>query len=344
VDKTRRVTPTLASKHPRYLGVTDLRPAVHLAGYYHFKRDVRFQYRIPSHHLMLIESGRIEAQTEESAFDAASGDLICFRPAEWNQYETHSPTSFYQVHVEFAGPPRHRLTPFLRDIGPLPVCLSLEGSFADARTLFETICLEITHAGVVHQLRIVAAVYELLAIAAGAIAPVPETVRHLDPWLRMQQRLDSALTKELKIDELARQMGLSNEHFIRQFKHHFGMSPKAYHTRARLQEAARALRGSDKPIKAVAYDLGFGDPKSFTRRFRHHLGVKPSDLRPSAPPGTTDAPGAGNKIFPMNVHLLPPQASPLCFDRYLPRKKRTAPALDERGAMADKLRHPEKYV
>ncbi|MCI0537011.1 MAG: hypothetical protein L0Z50_17490, partial [Verrucomicrobiales bacterium] len=196
-------------------------------GCYHFQRNVWFHYRIPAHHLMLIESGGIEAKTQESVFEAKAGDLICFRPSEWNQYGIHTPTFYYQAHVEFAGPPRHRLTPFLDGIGPLPVCLSLGEFFDDMRTLFETLCIEITHAGVIHQLRLRAAIYEILAIVAEAIGPKPEAVRHLDPWLRVQQRLDSTLHQELKIEELARQMSLSTEHFIRQFKHVHLLPPQS---------------------------------------------------------------------------------------------------------------------
>ena len=329
---------------PHYLGLNELRPTVHLAGCYHFKRDVWFHYRIPSHHLILVESGRIEANTKDGRFEAKSGDLICFRPTEWNQYGTHTPTLFYQAHVEFARPPRHKLTPFLAGIGPLPVCLPMGEVFDDMRRAFESLCLEITHTGVIHQLRMRAAIYEMLAIVAEAIGPEPQPVRHIDPWLRTQQRLDSTLNKELKIEDLARQMGLSTEHFIRQFKHHFGTSPKAYHTRARLQEAARWLRGSDKSIKAIAYGLGFNDPKSFARRFKQHFGVKPSDLRLTAPSDSVDTSAASKKIFPMNVHLIPPQSSPLCLERYFPKRKGAELALPERDAILDKLRYPEKYV
>lgn len=332
------------AKRPHYLVLNEIRPTLRLAGCYHFRRDIWFQYRIPSHHLMLIESGRIEAQTKEGAFEAKSGDLICFRPAELNQYGTHTPTLFYQAHVEFAGPPRHRLTPFLEGIGPLPVCISLGESFDDMRKLFEVLCLEVTHAGVIHQLRLRAAIYEILAIVAAVIVPTQEAVAHIDPWLRVQQRLDSTMHKGLKIDELARQMGLSTEHFIRQFKKHFGLSPKAYHTRARLQKAARVLRGSDKSIKAVAYGLGFSDPKSFTRRFKHYLGVTPSDLRLSTPSEAAETPQANKRGFPMNVHLLPPDPNQHGFERYMPRRKRATSALTEQDVILDKLCHPEKYV
>jgi len=235
-------------------------------------------------------------------------------------------------------------SPFLEGIGPLPMCLPMGEVFDDMRKAFESLGLEITHTGVMHQLRMRAAIYEMLAITAEVIGPEPQPVRQIDPWLRIQQRLDSTLNKELKIEDIARQMGLSTEHFIRQFKHHFGISPKAYHTRARLQEAARWLRGSDKSIKAVAYGLGFGDPKSFMRRFRQHLGVKPSDLRLTAAAESADISAAGKQIFPINVHLLPPQTSPLYFERYFPRGRADEPGLAQREAIRDKLEHPEKYV
>lgn len=293
---------------------------------------------------MLIESGRIQAQTKEGTFEANSGDLICFRPTESNQYGTHTPTLFYQAHVEFAGPPRHRLTPFLEGIGPLPVHVSLGESFDDMRKLFEMLCLGVTRAGVIHQLRIRAAIYEILAIVAEVSEPTREAVAHIDPWLRIQQRLDSTMQQGFKIDELACQMGLSTEHFIRQFKKHFSLSPKAYHTRARLEKAASALRGSDKSVKAVAYGLGFGDPKSFTRRFKHYFGVTPSDLRLSTPSEAAETPHANKRGFPMNVHLLPPNPSQHGFEQYMPRRKRATPAPTKENEILDKLCHPEKYV
>jgi AraC-like DNA-binding protein len=333
-----------SATRPHFLGLNELRPAVHLAGCYHFKRNVWFDYRIPSHHLILIESGRIEAKTKDGSFEAKSGDLVCFRPAEWNQYGTHTPTLFYQAHVEFAGPPRHKLTPFLEGIGALPVRVPLGEHFAEMRRLFETLCLEITHNGIIHQLRMRGAMYEILAIAAAAVGPGKDTVPHLDQWLRVQQRLDSNLSQDLRIEELARQMGLSTEHFIRQFKQHFGISPKAYHTRARLQEAARSLRGTEKSIKSIAYSMGFSDPKSFTRRFKQHLGVKPSDLRLTAPSDAAEACTTSRTLFPLNVHLLPPQTTPVSFKRYFPKGKGTIPAPSDHDKILDKLSHPEKYV
>jgi hypothetical protein len=46
----------------------------------------------------------------------------------------------------------------------------------------------------------------------------------------------------------------------------------------------------------------------------------------------------------MNVHLLSPQTSPICFERHFPKMKRATPALRELDAILDKPRPREKYV
>lgn len=299
---------------------------------------------MPSHHLILIESGQIEAQTMYGVFQAKANDLLCFRPAEYNQYETHSPTSFYQIIVEFASPPRHRLTPFLQGIGPLPAHLSLGDAANDARDLFETVCLTITQKRVVNQLRLRAAIYELLAVAAAIIVPSHESTHHLDPWLRIQQQLDFTLNKELKIIDMARQMNLSMEYFIRQFKNHFAISPKAYHMQVRLQEAVRILRSGDKSIKEVASRLGFNSPKTFARCFKHHFGMIPSEVLLSPPSKAMEKIETSKKLFLINQHLLPAATSPPCFEQYVPKKKPLATTLPEHAAILDKLSHPEKYA
>ncbi len=326
--------------------MNELKPTLHLAGCFHFHRDVWFQYRLPSHQLMLIESGRIKAETEDGVLHAGPGDLVCLRPTDSIRYDAHAPTMLYQALVQFAGPPRHRLTPCLDGMGLLPARVSLGESFEEMRKLFEVLCLEVPHTGVVHQLRIRAALFDILAVVAMAVGPQEEEEEaHLDPWLRVQQRLDSTLNGKLRIEDLARQMGLSTDHFIRRFKSRFGLSPKAYHTRARLQEAAHVLRDGSQSIKSVAYHLGFSDPTSFARRFKHSLGVTPSELRS----GTLSASaGKGHPRqggFPLNMHLVPTPLNWSSFvDRYLPKGPRATTSPAELDVISDKIRHPEHYV
>lgn len=277
---------------------------------------------------MLVESGRLINLTPPRRFEAGPGDLICLPPTEYNEYGNREPTVYYQAHIAFAPPPRHRLGPWLDGIGALPLHLPLRDAFPAMRRVFETLCLELDQAGPAHQLRVRAAVHEMLAIIIDVSRQRGPGIRHLDEWQRARQRLDSEWGSRLRIEQLAVQMGMSADHFIRRFKQRFGMSPKVYQTNARLREAVRLLRSTEKSAKTIAYELGFADPKSFFRIFKKHLGVVPSDLRLSGNPIPKLKPGRNKSLFPINHQVLPPHAGPQFETQWRVRKKqrRVAPS------------------
>jgi AraC-like DNA-binding protein len=314
----------------KYISIDELRPMVDLASYFSFENDPWMPYRVPSHHLLLIEQGGIRARTPDGQFNASAGDLICFRPAELNEYGTRGLTTYYQTHVEFAPPPRHRLTPWLGDgIGPLPLRVPMGDAMAEMRGLFETLCIELGQVGVSHELRVRAAILEILAVVArvlggsGAAHHTTAARRRLDVWQRACVRL--ATPSDARVSDLAAQFGFTTDHFIRQFKRRFGVSPKAYQTQSRMREAARLLRGTDGSIKSIAYALGYADPKAFARSFKQHLGVTPTDLRksaaasPAAPEPRSPLP---ERLFKVNQHVLPPHAGPDFLKRWRARVPR----------------------
>jgi AraC-like DNA-binding protein len=309
--------------------VDEIRPTVDLASYFSLENDPWMPYRVPSHHLILIEQGGIRARTPDGEFDAFAGDLICFRPAELNEYGTRGLTTFYQTHVGFAPPPRHRLTPWLGDgIGPLPLRVPMGYAMAEMRGLFETLCIELGQVGVPHELRVRAAILEILAVVARVLTGsgtghTTPARRRLDVWQRACVRL--ATPSDVRVSDLAAQFGFTTDHFIRQFKRRFGVSPKAYQTQARMREAARLLRGTDGSIKSIAYALRFADPKSFARSFKQHLGVTPTDLRKSAAtsPAVPETRSLlPDRLFKLNQHVLPPHAGPDWLKRWRPRASR----------------------
>jgi len=61
---------------------------------------------------------------------------------------------------------------------------------------------------------------------------------------------------------------MSARHFSRHFAQETGNSPHEFIERARIDAARRLLEASDKPLKAVAYDCGFG------RADRLRIGVR----------------------------------------------------------------------
>ena len=101
-------------------------------------------------------------------------------------------------------------------------------------------------------------------------------------------------------------MGLSTEHFIRRFKNRFGLSPKVYHTRARLQEAARSLRAAASPSRAwpITWVSAIRSP---LRAVSSTVWASPHRIcDPALRPTRVENVHPHKRGFPINVHLVPP--------------------------------------
>jgi len=83
------------------------------------------------------------------------------------------------------------------------------------------------------------------------------------------------------VAELARRTGYSVHHFTRLFSAVTGTPPKEYMLGRILTEAARAVIGTDEPLRRIAMRAGFQDYETFSRAFRRRFGVAPIRVRES---------------------------------------------------------------
>lgn len=82
----------------------------------------------------------------------------------------------------------------------------------------------------------------------------------------------------LCIDAVARLLDLGPRTFQRQLHQH-GTGYRALLEEARRRKARALLLETERPIKAIAGDLGYGEPENFTRAFRAWFGISPSAFR-----------------------------------------------------------------
>jgi len=82
-----------------------------------------------------------------------------------------------------------------------------------------------------------------------------------------------------KIDEIARNVGLSRSRFFEQFRRCLGATPQHYIDYVRMALAIRWLSTTDRLLGELAVDLGFGAQGNFTRFFIQRLAVAPSEFR-----------------------------------------------------------------
>ena len=88
--------------------------------------------------------------------------------------------------------------------------------------------------------------------------------------------------KELNMDELASQVGLSRSRFYDLFQVCTGFSPRAYLDMLCVETAISRLAQGRGKIAEVAAELGFSAQSNFTRFFLNQVGVPPSEYRRAA--------------------------------------------------------------
>jgi AraC-like DNA-binding protein len=88
--------------------------------------------------------------------------------------------------------------------------------------------------------------------------------------------------KELNMDELASQVGLSRSRFYDLFQLCTGFSPRAYLDMLCVEAAISRLSSGRGKIAEVSAELGFSAQSNFTRFFLNQVGVPPSEYRRAA--------------------------------------------------------------
>jgi AraC family transcriptional regulator len=98
---------------------------------------------------------------------------------------------------------------------------------------------------------------------------------------RLTDHIDANLAATILVDDLARLVGLSNDHFSREFKRTFGLSAHAYLMRRRVEVAQGLMLTTNAPLSAIALNCGMSDQSHFSRSFRRLVGEAPDAWRRS---------------------------------------------------------------
>ncbi|MFD8790718.1 GlxA family transcriptional regulator [Streptomyces vinaceus] len=104
-------------------------------------------------------------------------------------------------------------------------------------------------------------------------APRGSTLEPLLCWME-----DNA-HRELTLDEVAAQAGMSVRTLNRRFREHTGTSPLQWLHRARVRQAQYLLETTGHPVERIASQVGFGSPTAFRDRFRRITGTSPNAYR-----------------------------------------------------------------
>lgn len=206
----------------------------------------------------------------------APGDCLLLRPGERYVCGTDpaEPLLVHVVHFDFVDARSHAVAPptqppihrpllditFFRELTTRIIACHFDGR-AEAADIW---------------LR--AALHELAQVDA-----VHAASGKLDPQIQKIEILcaDIARAPERRwvVRELARECGVSTDHFTRLFKQVRGVTPREFILRQRVDAAKRLLLASSHSVRRIAELTGFSDIYHFSRQFKAHAGRSPMRFR-----------------------------------------------------------------
>ncbi len=108
--------------------------------------------------------------------------------------------------------------------------------------------------------------------------PPRERTRRRDAAAAARGLLASRFREAVRLEEVARAVGLSTFHLCRTFKEETGTSVHRYLHRLRLRWALECLGDRRGDLTALALELGYSSHSHFSAAFRREFGVAPSTL------------------------------------------------------------------
>lgn len=92
---------------------------------------------------------------------------------------------------------------------------------------------------------------------------------------RAVERLRQDFDQPLRVEQLARELGMSVSGFHHHFKAVTALSPLQFQKRLRLQEARRLMLGEGLDAASAAYRVGYHDASHFSREYKSLFGDPP---------------------------------------------------------------------
>jgi AraC-like DNA-binding protein len=98
---------------------------------------------------------------------------------------------------------------------------------------------------------------------------------HAHRIARALERLREDCDRPLRVEDVARELGMSVSGFHHHFKAVTAMSPLQFQKQMRLQEARRLMLGEDLDAASAGYSVGYSDASHFNREYKRLFGAPP---------------------------------------------------------------------
>jgi len=119
----------------------------------------------------------------------------------------------------------------------------------------------------------------ILKIAEGGLIEDAHRMAAFSTYQGCRQFIQDHFATLWTLEEIADACHVDKAYLCRLFKRFDRQSPHQYLTQLKMTRAAQCLRGSERLVKEIAFELGFGDVFHFSRAFKKVFGLSPAAFR-----------------------------------------------------------------
>ena len=216
-----------------------------------------------------VRRGRGVIQADGRRFEASAGDAYYLEERHDHVYRSDPSDPWEKVWINFSGRLARRMTE----------CYGIGGRVLFPSLMIGDLLDQIVEIGKTPpsdaMKRVTLLLHEIMLRMSEQISEAKVDGRAA----AMRSYLDGHVSETVRIEHLARAVGISPSGVNRLFRAAFGVTPYAYLARKRIELASELLLTSTLSIKAIAAHLAYADEFYFSCVFRKSTGHSPSEFR-----------------------------------------------------------------
>ncbi len=230
------------------------------------------------YHILYIAKGCCHVYENGEELKAEAGSVVAYFPGEPQQYTFFANEKTISYYVHFIG---ENLDSVLRELGFEKRRIANIGISSTIGSLFDKMITEFQLKRAFYEYYCQGLLFNILSVIGRKINDRTNDIRH-ETNTRMNEirkLMHSQFDVTKSVEEYAKLCNLSESRFSHIFKEEFGISPKHYMIKVKVQKAKDLLKDTDLSIFQVAEMVGIDNQNYFSRLFKKHTGQSPNEYR-----------------------------------------------------------------
>ena len=243
--------------------------------------------------MVYVKKGNIIYKVNDTDVSLGRYELILIKPNQWHHVKVLSQEACELFVLSFAfnsasGDGSRHLTEFMdflnteNELSYIKLSLSRKNDFT---SIFDRVVRERKKNGMWSDMMVNLMMMELFVLLSRNIREEWEqnikkrAAKMKELLLCAKEYIDKNYNKNITLSDVSSYIFFSESYFAHSFKQEFGISPKSYLLKVRIEAAKELLENTDMKIGDIALSVGFSGQQRFNDMFKKLEGVTPLKYR-----------------------------------------------------------------